>query len=341
MAAALDFRWDGGRTRLLARTKPDSFNTESLIAFLKELRLFAQGAKVILVWDHLPAHRSKLMKEFLTGQRDWLQIEWLPGYAPDLNPTEAVWNNIKGRELANFCADQLQEATNAFRRGLRRLAHTAKLPFSFLEPFTSLDPRFEGRQHPFRPDLRFRPSPPGSGFSCLFSPFRHGRRFRFRRSVGHVSTFLRSLRSRPITAFLRYYGRSVSCPLFGTFSVHEHRFLLRTGLPDSHARPSDHSVSNHPPCPRHRFRTLPLSATGFLRLPQVWASPQGGRLAAGRPNRVRYPTDWSFTSCCFPPRLTTTQLQSVTGRRAYIWRGLSPLCPSTLSGAPPPAKRVA
>jgi hypothetical protein len=32
-----------------------------------------------------------------------------------------------------------------------------------------------------------------------------------------------------------------------------------------------------------------------------------------RPNRVRhYPTDWSFTSCCSPPRLATTQLQSVT-----------------------------
>ena len=56
-----------------------------------------------------------------------------PGYAPDLNPTEAVWNNIKGRELANFCADQIEEADNAFRTGLRRVAHTLQLPFSFLK----------------------------------------------------------------------------------------------------------------------------------------------------------------------------------------------------------------
>lgn len=133
MAAALGFRWDGRKTRLLARTKPDSFNTESLIVFLKALKRFVKGSKVILVWDHLPAHRSLIMREFLIGQRDWLQIEWLPGYAPDLNPTEAVWNNIKGREMANFCADQLQEATDAFRRGLRRVAHTAKLPLSFLQ----------------------------------------------------------------------------------------------------------------------------------------------------------------------------------------------------------------
>jgi transposase len=133
VAAALGFRWDGNKTRLLARTKPDSFNTESLIAFLKDLKRFVKGAKVILVWDHLPAHRSKLMKAFLLEQQDWLEIEWLPGYAPDLNPTEGVWNNIKSRELANFCADHIEEAADAFRSGLRRVAHTLQLPFSLLQ----------------------------------------------------------------------------------------------------------------------------------------------------------------------------------------------------------------
>ena len=132
VAAALGFRWDGRKTRLLARTKPDSFNTESLIAFLKDLKRFVQGAKVILIWDRLPAHRSKLMKRFLYQQREWLQIEWLPSYAPDLNPTEGVWNNIKRRELGNFCADHIDEATNAFRSGLRRVAHTVRLPLAFL-----------------------------------------------------------------------------------------------------------------------------------------------------------------------------------------------------------------
>jgi len=72
------------------------------------------------------------MKEFLGEQQDWLQIEWLPGYAPDLNPAEGVWNNIKAREMANLCPDALEEATTSFRRGLQRLSHTARLPFSFL-----------------------------------------------------------------------------------------------------------------------------------------------------------------------------------------------------------------
>ena len=58
---------------------------------------------------------------------------------------------------------------------------------------------------------------------------------------------------------------------------------------------------------------------------QVWASPLTSRLAEPyRPNRVHLDalvstrvTDRSFTSCCSPPRLAATQLQSVTGRRAH------------------------
>ena len=133
MAAALGFRWDGRQARLLARTKPDSYNSASLIGFLKQLRRFVRRRSVILIWDHLPAHRSWEMKWFLLTQRAWLQVEWLPGYAPDLNPTEGVWNNIKGREMANLCPDHMSEATRAFRTGLRRVSHTRQLPLSFLD----------------------------------------------------------------------------------------------------------------------------------------------------------------------------------------------------------------
>jgi transposase len=132
VAAALGFRWDGQKTRLFARTRKGSFNTASLIDFLKQLKRFVGVAPVILIWDHLPAHRSRDMSQFLWSQRRWLQVEWLPGYAPDLNPTEGVWNNIKGREMANLCPELMTEAARAFRRGLSRVRHTCRLPFSFL-----------------------------------------------------------------------------------------------------------------------------------------------------------------------------------------------------------------
>jgi transposase len=84
VAAALGFRWDGAKTRLFARTKPGSYNSTALLEFLKKRKRFVGGQKVILIWDHLPAHRSTVRKEFLQSQRDWLHMEWLPGYAPDL-----------------------------------------------------------------------------------------------------------------------------------------------------------------------------------------------------------------------------------------------------------------
>jgi transposase len=57
---------------------------------------------VIANYRRHDAHRSRDRSQFLWAQRDWLQIEWLPGYAPDLNPTEGLWSNIKGREMANL-----------------------------------------------------------------------------------------------------------------------------------------------------------------------------------------------------------------------------------------------
>jgi transposase len=42
------------------------------------------------------------MREFLADQ-DWLQVDYLPAYAPQLNPVEGLWANVKGGELANRC----------------------------------------------------------------------------------------------------------------------------------------------------------------------------------------------------------------------------------------------
>ena len=169
-------------------------------------------------------------------------------------------------------------------------------------------PFFQGRQHPLRPDRRFNPRPSGVCLSGLLRRLRHCRRFLFRPSVLHVSAFLRSLRSTDITPLPRYYGRSDSCPTLSTGQV---------SLPHLPSLPN-HSAPNHLTHPQLRFDTLPLSSLSFPLPKRVWASPLNRRLADhARPYRVRYPTDWSFTSCCSPPRLSATQLQSVTGRRAY------------------------
>jgi transposase len=51
----------------------------------------------------------------------WLVVEPLPGYAPDLNPVEALWSNLKGVELANLAGDTLAEVIAAAERGIQRI----------------------------------------------------------------------------------------------------------------------------------------------------------------------------------------------------------------------------
>lgn len=132
VAAALAYRWDGQRCRLYFQIRPGNYGAESLIAFLKELRRHFRGQRIILVWDGLPAHKSQIMQEYLQSQRHWLSEERLPGYAPDLNPVETLWGNIKGQELANRCSEDLGEAATAVCQGMARARQSQQLSFAFL-----------------------------------------------------------------------------------------------------------------------------------------------------------------------------------------------------------------
>jgi transposase len=133
VCAALAYRSDGQRCRLLFQVKPGTYNTDSLIAFLADLRRHFRGQKIILIWDGLPAHRSHAMTAYLRTQRAWLSVERLPGYAPELNPVELLWGNVKGRELANRCAETLGEAAAALQIGMTRVRGSQQLCFAFLD----------------------------------------------------------------------------------------------------------------------------------------------------------------------------------------------------------------
>jgi putative transposase len=98
---------------------------------LRDLKKHLRGQEAILIWDGLPAHKSRKMKQYLESQRSWLQVEALPGYSPDLNPVEDLWGNIKGQELANRCVAGLGEAEDSVRSGMTRVRQSM-LPLSFL-----------------------------------------------------------------------------------------------------------------------------------------------------------------------------------------------------------------
>ena len=132
IAAALAFRWDGRRRRCYFQTRPGSYNDLALIAFLRALKRHFPRRPVILVWDGLGGHKSRVMIEYLAHERTWLTVERLPGYAPELNPVEQIWGNIKGRELANLCPTDILALRKPLRAGFARIRRRPSLAFGFL-----------------------------------------------------------------------------------------------------------------------------------------------------------------------------------------------------------------
>jgi len=72
------------------------------------------------------------MTDWVQSQRDWLFVEQLPGYAPDLNPLEQAWGNLKSQELANLCSDTIDEVATIAESGLDRIGTDADLCLAFL-----------------------------------------------------------------------------------------------------------------------------------------------------------------------------------------------------------------
>jgi transposase len=131
LAGALVYEADGSAAHLVFQLHTGAYNDESLIAFLSDVRQLEQRP-MVLIWDGLPSHRSRRMCDWLTSQRDWLSVEPLPGYAPELNPTEQVWGNLKSSELANLCADSIDDVALIAELGLDRIGTDDSLCLAFL-----------------------------------------------------------------------------------------------------------------------------------------------------------------------------------------------------------------
>ncbi|HEV2920892.1 MAG TPA: transposase [Actinomycetota bacterium] len=100
MAAALGYLADGTAARLCFHLQQPSYRTDTLIAVLEQLASFYAGQRVVLIWDGLSAHWSTRMRAWLDSQRDWLTVERLPAYAPELNPVEYLWDARIDRQVA-------------------------------------------------------------------------------------------------------------------------------------------------------------------------------------------------------------------------------------------------
>jgi transposase len=70
-----------------------------------------------LVLDNGPIHTSKASRAALSA-RDWLTVEWLPKYAPELNDIERSWRDLKGHFLAHQTFADTDHLDRAIHKGI-------------------------------------------------------------------------------------------------------------------------------------------------------------------------------------------------------------------------------
>ena len=109
--------------KLYMHEKEGALKGPDVVAFLRHLLRKIAG-KLLVIWDGSPIHRNKVVKGFLAeGAAERLQLEQLPGYAPELNPDEGIWKHLKCVELKNVSCRSLSELRWELRKAKERLRH--------------------------------------------------------------------------------------------------------------------------------------------------------------------------------------------------------------------------
>jgi transposase len=119
--------------KLMMMEQDRAFKGPDVVRFLKHALRQIPG-KLLIIWDGSPIHRSRVVEEFLAaGAAARVQLEKLPGYAPELNPDEGIWKHLKYVELKNVCCRSLLELRRELRKAKERLRHKRDVIFGCIK----------------------------------------------------------------------------------------------------------------------------------------------------------------------------------------------------------------
>jgi transposase len=106
------------------------FNATLFRQFLQDF-LRRRRRPVFLVVDGHPAHRAKLIATYVQELRGRLELHFLPGYAPELNPDEFVWNNLRQNGVSKKPLKKNESLRQRVQEDLARIAADQPLIRSF------------------------------------------------------------------------------------------------------------------------------------------------------------------------------------------------------------------
>ena len=90
------------------------------------------GRGLILVMDRWSVHR-KAAKRLAARSRCRIEVEWLPPYAPELNPVEQIWKHSKYDDMPNFIPEDKFDLADEICQSIRQTRSDQALLRSFFE----------------------------------------------------------------------------------------------------------------------------------------------------------------------------------------------------------------
>jgi transposase len=118
-------------------------NGSQTVSFLQALALWRAGKKgrLVLIWDNAPCHVAKVVKA--EAAKLGITLVNLPGYSPDLNPIERLWDWMREEVTRGFCHQSVAELIQACQAFIQRINHDPIALVDRLWPKFELDPEFE------------------------------------------------------------------------------------------------------------------------------------------------------------------------------------------------------
>jgi transposase len=108
-----------------------AYDTRQCIRVLDGLGHRLGHQPVTVIWDNLGAHHAGDLQDWAATQ-PWLELAYLPSYAPELDPVEGLWASLKGCELANRCCADRAELLATAQVGSIRVRRDPQLLRGFL-----------------------------------------------------------------------------------------------------------------------------------------------------------------------------------------------------------------
>lgn len=127
MAGLIVFTPKCNNPRAVFRLQAGSMDSCDFIDLLQDVKVEMKGKKLLLIWDGLPAHRSKAVTGYINSQKRWLRVKRYPAYAPELSPVEFLWSPMKTKDLAHAPPKGLAHLKRIVRASFRRIQDDARI----------------------------------------------------------------------------------------------------------------------------------------------------------------------------------------------------------------------